>query len=55
MPKLNQIIALTAGKKSQAHKAITEAYQNLQKSGQLEGISRVYKPKDDEGEQFPPR
>jgi hypothetical protein len=54
MTKLNQIIALTAGKKSQAHKTITEAYQNLQKSGPLEGISRTYKPKDDEGEQLPP-
>ena len=54
MPKLNQIIAISAGKKSQAHKTITEAYQNLQKGGQLEGISRTYKPKDDEGEQLPP-
>jgi hypothetical protein len=54
MPKLNQIIAITAGKKSQAQKAITEAYQNLQKTTLLEGISRAYKPKDDEGEQLPP-
>ena len=54
MAKLNQIIALSAGKKSQAHKTITEVYQALQKSGQLEGISRTYKPKDDEGEQLPP-
>jgi hypothetical protein len=54
MPKLNQIIAITAGKKSHAHKAITEAYQNLQKATLLEGISRTYKPKDDEGEQLPP-
>ncbi|HYT89934.1 MAG TPA: hypothetical protein VEL76_14605 [Gemmataceae bacterium] len=54
MPKLNQIIALTAGKKGHAHKIITEAYQALQKTGQLEGISRTYKPRDDEGEQLPP-
>lgn len=53
MPKLNQILAVTAGKKSQAQKALTEAYQNLQKSGLLEGISRTYKPKDDEGEYLP--
>jgi hypothetical protein len=53
MPKLNQIIAITAGKKSQAHKTITEAYQNLQKASLLEGISRTYKPRDDEGEQLP--
>jgi hypothetical protein len=54
MPKLNQIIAISAGKKSHAQKAITEAYQNLQKTTLLEGISRTYKPKDDEGEQLPP-
>lgn len=54
MPKLNQIIAVSAGKKSQAHKTITEAYQNLQKNTLLEGISRTYKPRDDEGEPLPP-
>jgi len=54
MPKLNQIIAVAAGKKTQAHKAITDAYQVLQKSAVLEGVSRTYKPKDDEGEQLPP-
>jgi hypothetical protein len=51
---LNQIIAITAGKKSQAQKTITEAYQNLQKTTLLEGISRTYKPRDDDGEQLPP-
>jgi hypothetical protein len=54
MSKLNQIIAITAGKKSQTQKTITEAHQNLQKTTLLEGISRTYKPKDDEGEQLPP-
>lgn len=53
MPKLNQIIAISAGKKSQAHKTVTEIYQTLQKPALLEGISRTYKPKDDEGEQLP--
>jgi len=53
MPKLNQIIAVANGKKTQAQKAITEAYQNLQKPALLDGISRTYKPKDDEGEQLP--
>lgn len=54
MPKLNQIIAVTAGKKTQAQKAVTEAHQNLQKATLLDGIARTYKPKDDEGEQLPP-
>jgi hypothetical protein len=54
MPRLNQIIAITAGKKGQAHKTITEAYQTLQKAALLEGVSRTYRPRDEEGEQLPP-
>lgn len=54
MAKLNQIIAVLAGKKSQAQKTLTEAYQALQKPTLLDGLSRVYKPKDDEGEPLPP-
>ena len=54
MPKLNQVIAITQGKKAQAHKALTEAYQTLQKNALLEGVSRTYRPRDEEGEQLPP-
>jgi hypothetical protein len=54
MPRLNQIIAITAGKKAQAHKTLTEAYQTLQKAALLEGVSRTYRPRDEEGEQLPP-
>jgi hypothetical protein len=53
MPKLNQIIAITAGKKSRAQKAITEVHHQLQKSALLDGIARTYRPKDEEGEKFP--
>jgi hypothetical protein len=53
MAKLNQIIAITNGKKATAHKVITEVYQELQKPALLEGIQRTYKPKDDDGEQLP--
>src|SRR3954454_8909554 len=54
MPKLNQIIAIASGKKSAAQKAVTEAHHALQKTAQLDGIGRTYKPRDDEGEQLPP-
>jgi hypothetical protein len=54
MPKLNQIIAITAGKKTQAHKTITEVYQGLQKAAMLDGISRSYRPRDEDSEQLPP-
>ena len=54
MPKLNQIIALEKGVKSRSYASITEAHQQLQKPALLSGISRTYRPKDDEGERYPP-
>ena len=54
MPKLNQIIAIQATKKSLAKDALTEVYQALQKSDLLSGIARSYKPKDELGEALPP-
>jgi hypothetical protein len=52
--KLNQIIAIEKGTKSRALQELTEAHQTLQKPALLAGISRTYRPKDEEGEQFPP-
>jgi hypothetical protein len=52
--KLNQVIAIEKGTKSHAQQELTEAYQTLQKPALLTGISRIYRPKDEEGEQFPP-
>ena len=54
MPKLNQIIAIEKGVKTGAFQALTEAHQQVQKTALLSGISRTYRPKDDEGEQLPP-
>jgi hypothetical protein len=54
MPKLNQIIAIEKGVKTGAFGALTEAHQQLQKSALLAGISRTYRPRDEEGEQLPP-
>jgi hypothetical protein len=54
MPKLNQIIAIEKGVKSQSLRELTDAHQLLQKPAMLSGISRTYRPKDEEGEQFPP-
>jgi hypothetical protein len=52
--KLNQIIAIEKGTKSRTFQELTEAHQALQKPAQLSGISRAYRPKDEEGEQLPP-
>lgn len=54
MVKLNQIIAIEKTVKAKAHTELTEAHQQLQKPSLLSGISRTYRPKDEEGEQLPP-
>jgi hypothetical protein len=52
--KLNQTIAIEKSVKSQALQELTEAHHALQKAALLAGISRTYRPKDEEGEQLPP-
>ena len=54
MAKLNQIIAVEKGVKSRSFQELTEAHHQLQKPTLLSGISRTYRPKDEEGEQLPP-
>jgi hypothetical protein len=54
MAKLNQIIAVEKSIKSKSFQELTEAHHAVQKPALLSGISRVYQPKDEEGEQLPP-
>ncbi len=54
MTKLNQILAVEKGVKSDVQRKVTDAYHRIQKSPLLSGISRTYQPIDDEGEQLPP-
>lgn len=54
MPKLNQIIAVEKSVKNDSLRDLTDAHQLLQKPALLAGISRTYRPRDEEGEQFPP-
>ncbi len=53
-PKLNQIIAVEKGIKSRSFQDLTEAHHQLQKQTLLSGISRTYRPREEEGEQLPP-
>jgi hypothetical protein len=53
MSRLNQIIAVEKGVKSRSFQELTEAHHVLQKPTLLAGISRTYRPKDEEGEQLP--
>lgn len=52
-PKLNEVVAVATGRKSGVQKAITEAYHKIQKEALFDGISRTYKPRDEQGEQLP--
>lgn len=54
MTKLNQIIAVEKGAKTQAARALTNAYHAAQKPQLFQGINRTYRPKDDDGDQLPP-
>ena len=54
MAKLNQIIAIQSGLKTQVKESLTKAYHQIQKADLLGGISRRYQPKDETGETLPP-
>lgn len=53
MTKLNAILAVEKTAKSEGEKALTEAYQTVQKAPLLSGISRTYQPRDDDGDTLP--
>jgi hypothetical protein len=54
MAKLNQIIAVEKGAKSTTENEITRAYHMIQKAELFNGLSRVYTPKNEDGEELPP-
>lgn len=51
--KLNQVIALAKGAKANGESALTQAYHQIQRTAQMVGITRAYKPRDDDGETLP--
>lgn len=53
MAKLNQIVAVVNGKKTEAAKALTEIYRKCAVATLFEGLNRTYRPKDEDGETFP--
>jgi len=44
MPKLNQIVAVVQGKKSDAEKGVTAIYQAIQKDTLFSGLTKTYVP-----------
>ncbi len=53
MTKLNQLLAIEKGAKQAGERRITDAHHQLQKAALLSGVSRVYTPKDDDGDRLP--
>lgn len=53
MVKLNQIVAVVNGKKTEAQKALTEVHRKCGQAELFNGINRTYKPLNDDGETFP--
>ena len=51
--KLNQIIAVRAGVKTDTEQELTKAYHLLQRKELLTGLARTYKPHDDDGFRYP--
>lgn len=52
--KLNQILAQEKGIKDRVHKELSQLHKLDQKPTKFNGMSRVYKKKDESGEDFPP-
>lgn len=53
MAKLNQIIAVNKTVRADTNRVVTDAYHVLQKGPLLTGLTRVYRPRGEDGEQLP--
>jgi len=53
MTKLNQIVAVVNGKKTEAKTALTELHRKSSNVDVLNGLTRTYQPFDEDGETFP--
>lgn len=53
MTRLNQIVAVEKGVKSKAVRDLTVAHQVVQKQALLNGLTRNYQPRDEDGETLP--
>jgi hypothetical protein len=51
--KLNQLIAIVTGAKTQTQKTVTGIHKKVQNADLVAGISRKYAPKDDDGDKLP--
>lgn len=54
MAKLNQILAIEKNKKTQIYAEIGELHKAVQKPDLMNGFNKVYQPKSEDSEVFPP-
>jgi hypothetical protein len=54
MPRLNQILAIEADVKSKTTSELTKLHRMSDAPGLFNGVEKNYRPKDEEGERFPP-
>ena len=52
-PKLNQVVALEKGAKSEYHSQVTKAHRKSSQRALFEWFSKTYQPKDEDGDRFP--
>ena len=53
MAKFNQMIAVRKGLNARTARAVTEIYHAFQKPALFSGLTRVYQPREEDGETFP--
>lgn len=53
MPKLSQVVAVESRARSQGFQVLSDAHREVTKPPLLSGISREYRPKDQEGDKLP--
>jgi hypothetical protein len=54
MPKLNQILAIEKGVKTRVYSEITDLHKATQKPALMNGFHKTSRPKQEEGETYPP-
>lgn len=52
-PRLSEVVAIEPTKRKDAQTALTQAYQQLGKADLLQGLTRTYKPNQEDGFQYP--
>lgn len=52
--KLHQVLAVEKGIKSRVMRKFSDAYKAVQKPDLFNGLAKQYKPKDEDGDRFPP-